>query len=318
MLSPCLAWCGPTARHYNEDYVDTEEMSKRDMGTLFHKQAELLVTRGWADPGINETVAVWVDRAYIYLQDDLMPRCDEMHPELALGINWTRLEAMVLDGVKDRNYPKNEGWQYGTADLVCLLKTGEMYVADWKTGGTDGAEEQLLSLAYAVQRSHQTPDGPRPIIISCLGVNEHGVWPKERSVSNEELDAHADAMRFQWEDIGKRNGPVPGIHCTTLYCPHLAYCDAITAVTQQAATVAQEHPINTEPLIMVNGGHRLTDTPASDDEAGYVMANASAAKRQIKYWELAMKKYIDSGGKVTAGQYTWGPGGNGFRWRKES
>ncbi len=277
-----------------------------------------LTAKGLETPQVPAELEYHVAYAYVYLQE-LEARSDVLNSEVALGINWAGLESKVLSLTTGRNYPYVNGWQYGTADLVCLLKTGELYVADWKTGGTDGAEEQLLSLAYAAQRSDRYcfDAGRRPVIISCLQVNEHGVWPKERAVSNEELDAHADAMRFQWEDIGKRNEPVPGVHCTTLYCPHLAYCSAITQAVVQSAETGQDRKAE-EPLVNFQSGHRLTDKPASDAEAGHVISVAKAAKRQIDYWELAMKRYIKNGGRVTAGQYEWGPGGNGYRWRKES
>ncbi len=251
--------------------------------------------------------------AYNYMLD-LNARCEYLRSELAFAVDWECRVATGLPSVANRNYPDIQGCQYGTADLVGRLKTGDLYVADWKTGGTDGAEEQLLSLACAARWAHRFTG---PVTISCLQVNEHGVWPKERSVSNEELDAHADAMRFQWEDIGKRNDPIPGVHCTTLYCPHLAYCSAITEAVVQSAETSQDRKAE-EPLVNFQSGHRLTDKPASDAEAGHVISIAKAAKRQIDYWELAMKQYIKNGGRVTAGQYEWGPGGNGYRWRKES
>ncbi len=325
LLSPCLAWADPQARYYDETLVEQKDHSKRDRGIRFHAIMDLMAEDQAHTPvHIPRELGDHVYHARRYLEE-LRDRSDVVRSELALGVNWSRSVSTILWDTKDRNYPNNQGWQYGTADLVCILKTGEVYVADWKTGGTDGAEEQLLSLAYAAQRSDEfsvyssisgqmQTNLKRPVIISCLQVNEHGVWPKERSVSNEELDAHADAMRFQWEDIGKRNEPVPGVHCTTLYCPALAYCRAITEAVVVSATQAQEREV-VEPMVL-NGSYRLTDKPGTDAEAGYVISIAKAAKRQIDYWELAMKRYIKNGGRVTAGQYEWGPGGNGYRFRR--
>lgn len=74
-------------------------------------------------------------------------------------------------------------------------------------------------------------------------------------------------------------------------------------------------PIPTEALLRKV---RLTDKPASPEEAGDIMAAVSAAKRQLNYLIEGAKKYIESGGKVVNGQYEWADGGNGFRWRKRS
>lgn len=62
----------------------------------------------------------------------------------------------------------------------------------------------------------------------------------------------------------------------------------------------------------------LTDTPTTDLEAGYVMVRITAARRQMKYLEEGLKKWIASGGKVIAGNHEWGPGANGHRWRKNN
>ncbi len=197
-----------------------------------------------------------------------------------------------------------------TADLVCF-NPEELYVGDWKTGGIDGAEEQLLSLACGLNVLHPS----KQVIISCLRVNEHGVWPKERQVSETELGAHTDALRFQWEDLEKASDPVIGVQCTALYCAHLAYCPAVSEAVVCLAKAGQKKEA-VEPVAQLNGVLELTDMPASNAEAGNVMAALAAAKRQAKYLEASLKAYIVNGGRVTAGQYEWGPGGNGYRFRK--
>jgi hypothetical protein len=78
--------------------------------------------------------------------------------EVAISIDWASGKAEILEGVTGRQYPKKDGWQFGTADLVCVLKTGELLIADWKTGGTDGATEQLLSLACGFQKALTVTD----------------------------------------------------------------------------------------------------------------------------------------------------------------
>ncbi len=330
LLSPCIAWAGPQALWYDEDKVDHSDTEKRDKGTSFHRDIDRFTGTGIIHLDKTEEENKWRLHATKYLDEVLIPRCDSVQTEVAVGINWVTNEAEVFPDVKDRGYPKRPGWQFGTADLVCILKDGSLLIADWKTGGNDGATEQLLSLAAGFRLCMPVNYGPtgigpavlRPVRILCLQVNEYGVWPHEDPVSPEEIEAHWDSMRFQWEDIGKRNDPVPGIHCTTLYCPHLAYCSAISGVVGKASENAPE---GEGPLVkatdLVKGsrlGHRMTDKPSSNDEAGFVMARISAAKRQMKYWEKALQEFVTKrGGKVTQGQYEWGPGNNGWRWRKQ-
>lgn len=258
----------------------------------------------------------------------LLPRCEVAMSEVAISINWSEHKAEILSNVKERNYPVRDGWQNGTADLVCILKDGTLLVADWKTGGTDGATEQLLSLACGFQLCltslGEGEEGPRrdkvrPVRIACLKVSEDGVDPEERSVSDEQLANHWLAMEMAWADREKKNAANPGIHCTQLYCPHLAYCNAVTGLVEDAAKNDDDQVTKSggEPLLPAASlarKFRMTDKPRSDEEAGYVMSRVSAARRQQKYYESCMKEYIANGGRVTAGNYEWRETGNGFRW----
>lgn len=259
----------------------------------------------------------------------LLPRCEVAMSEVAISICWSEGKAEILPDVKERNYPVRDGWQNGTADLVCILKDGTLLIADWKTGGTDGATEQLLSLACGFQKclvrlvegveGSESSDQVRPVRIACLKVSEEGVDPEERSVSAEQLANHWLAMEMAWADRVKKNAPNPGIHCTQLYCPHLAYCNAVTGLVEDAAKNddAKVTSEGGEPLLPSSAlvrKFRMTDKPRSDDEAGYVMSRVAAARRQQKYYESCMKEYIANGGRVTAGNYEWRETGNGFRW----
>ena len=49
----------------------------------------------------------------------------------------------------------------------------------------------------------------------------------------------------------------------------------------------------------------LTDEPTSDEHAGYVAAMLAAAKRQMAYYDTAMRKYIADGGRVVSGDFEW-------------
>lgn len=270
----------------------------------------------------QEQVARWLGHAKDYIQQVLAPRCQSLQSEVCVGVNWVTGETEILPTVKDREYPDWPGWMFGTTDLLAILNTGELYVGDWKTGGTDGAKEQLLSLGVAFQRAMLGPefgDHFRPLVTSCLSVQDHGVVPVETRVSPEEAQNHWDAMRFAWEDIGKQQAGVPGIHCSQLYCPHLAYCSAITRIVSDAATQDGQAPDST-PLVApgrVMRDFRLTDKPRSQEEAGHVMALVTAANRQTKYLTNVLKDYARSGGRVVSGSWEWKEGAGGFRWGRQ-
>lgn len=255
-----------------------------------------------------------------HLDSVLLPRCEVVMSEVAISINWTEGKAEILEGVTGRKYPQRNGWQNGTADLVCILKTGELLIADWKTGGTEGATEQLLSLACGFQKALTGDDGiTRTVRISCLKVTEEGVDPDERSVSDNQLANHWLAMEIAWEGRNASTKPNPGIHCTQLYCPHLAYCSAVTGLVEDAAKEDESllKLTGKDPLLPPEAlvrKFRMTDKPRSDEEAGYVMARVSAARRQMKYWEACMKDHIGKGGRVLAGQHEWKETGSGYRW----
>lgn len=274
---------------------------------------------GTADPLDKESLTLeeqaWDRHAQAYVTDVLAVRYPTLLSEVAVGTAWENVALIVP--IKDRKYPKVPGWMYGTADIVGLSEDQtELYVGDWKTGGSEGAEEQLLSLAACFYRALSGGLWGYPIkrvVIGCLSVTEEGMKPNEREVSLEELDAHFTAMGWQWEKVLAEEGKaIPGIHCTTLYCPHLSHCKEVNGLVLEASE-GEKGLLAPEQLVR---HHRMTDRPQSDEEAGYVMERVTAAKRQLNYYTEAMKDYSRSGGLILSGKYEWGPGPDGFRWRR--
>lgn len=318
MLGPCSYWTRPQAKHYDEARVDPSDTQKRDTGTATHHLLDLSF-KEVAGTGTSDPVAHRLAKAgWDWFETNIRPLAATVFSEVAVGINWLTGESELLGGIKDRNYPDRTGWQYGTADVVCAMKDGSLYVLDWKTGEADGATEQLLSLALAIRASR--PAGKVPVTINCVQLkepkelNEDGVWPHEHKVTEEELSNHWDAMVFRTDDIlsGDTSGPVLGMHCTKLYCPHLAYCPAVAGGVLDAAS-RDPDLIPTEAILK----KVLNDEPSSDKEAGETMAVISAARRQMKYVETGLKAYVEKqGGRVELNGFVWGPGNNGWRWRK--
>jgi hypothetical protein len=332
LLSPCLAWARAGARSYDESRVDAEDTEKRDLGIQFHDgQDRYYKKEDYSDKWFNSDVLNWMKLAQEWSRQHLEPRCLEIQSEVYVATNFTTGAIHTDASVRDRKYPEMPGFIPGTADLVCILADGSLLVADWKTGGATGADKQLLTLGYGLRKALPTAEGlPRPVRLAVLYAGPEGVLPYEWEVTDAELEAHAQAMAFQYEDIGKRNEPVLGSHCSQLYCHHLAYCSGVREVAESAAWAAGPNEEKGHGLRMESEAKQalhlpvfqprfdMTDAPSSDDEAGYVMARITAAKRQLKYYEEGIRRYCSDGGRAVDGDFEFKQTNSGFRWVKRS
>ncbi len=317
LLSGCLTWALPGAAEYRDENADT---TKRDKGSLFHKGMDLYYAKGrkpaseleaYAEVCSNEQVLGWVQTAVAWSIDHLEPRCESIYSEVYVGFNFSTGEVHTDKRVRNRKYPKKPGFLPGTADLVCVLQDGSLLIADWKTGGGTGADKQLLSLACGLREVYRTSSGDlRPVLLSVLyaGDTDDGcVHPVEWAVTDSDLRAHQHAMAERLANIDVLRSPVVGIHCTQLYCQHLAYCKGVGEIVADLAH---------KSLPVVQSVHSITDQPISDEEAGYTMERIYAAKRQYEYLMSGIKKYIDGGGRAIAGEHEYKKTTTGFRWVK--
>lgn len=315
LLSPCIRWAWEGAKPYEDEFADT---TKRDKGTNFHsgmevyyadgeEAAQAVVKEGWSD------VANWLCLAIGWSQKHLEPRCESIHTEVYFGINFETGEVHTDASVHNRQYPKDmPGYVPGTADLVCVLADGSLLVADWKTGGGTGADKQLASLAIGARHVFRKADGSfRDVKLAVLYAGDDGVHLVEWPVTEGDLTSHQHAMAFQLADVGVRNEPVPGIHCTQLYCPHLAYCPGIAKVVDASA----EGEDSLLPAASLVRRHSIQEAPRDSDHAGYIMERVTAAKRQVEFYEKRIRKWCADGGKVVAGDFEFSKGNDGFRWR---
>ena len=309
LLSPCLRWAWEGAKPYEDEFADT---TKRDKGTMFHKGME-----GYYDvcdsKVRNLEVQGWVDLAVTWSKAHLEPRCQEVMSEVYVGFNFDTGESHSDVKVRDRQYPKDmPSFLPGTADLVCILGDGSLLVADWKTGGGTGADKQLMSLALGLRDVFRTADGKlRPVRLAILYATEQGVHPVEWECSDAELESHRQAMAFQLADVGVRTEPVPGIHCTQLYCNHLAYCPGIAATVDGAA----EAPQGLLPAASLVRRYDIQEAPSGAEHAGSIMERVTAAKRQMDFYEKRVRKYVLDGGHCIAGDFEYSQKADGFRWR---
>jgi len=314
LLSPCTVWAGPQAEWYDEDRIEATDNEAKQTGIYFHRQADTLAKGGQSEGGLDQKMAAMLQHCSDYIKGPLLSDIENLQSEVAVRICWESDKAELLPNVKDRRYPKTDYvWQNGTADLIGTYWLDDLlYVGDWKTGTTDGAEEQLMSLAYAFCKAKGIQSGA---LLECLFVNENGVWPKVYNKTWEELCAHAAVMRSVWSSLKYSKQTVPGPQCTALYCPHLAYCKDISG---KAMVMAMEAPEGKPQVSLKDvNKYRVTDKPVSDEEAGFTQAIIAAVNRQVKYLTNCNKDRINKkNGRVTYGQYEWSDGNDGFRWRK--
>lgn len=313
LLSPCLRWAWDGAKEYEDEFADT---TKRDKGTNFHAcmdsyyggTSEEFV----ADGAKTSDVASWVVLAIGWSKQHLEPRCQKIESEVYVAYNFTAGTVHVDDTVRDRKYPKLPGYLPGTTDLVCVLHDGSLLVADWKTGGGTGADKQLLTLSLGLRQVYLREDGTvRPVRLAVLYVGDDGVHLVEWEATEQDLELHRQAMQFQLADVGVRNEAVPGIHCTQLYCNHLAYCPGISATVETAA----ESPEGLLPEKSLVRKYDISTAPTNSKHAGAIMERVTAAKRQMDFYEKRIRKYCDDGGKCIAGDFEFSKGKDGFRWR---
>jgi hypothetical protein len=336
LLSPCNGWFSDGAAWYEEDRVDFKDIQKREDGKVFHAIMDGYVkgldTEDLVFSGDDQNKAKYmamVQHAIEWLETvkadakaaevkDYRKGILHIYSEYAMRINWELSKAEPLPLVKDRKYPKEDGWQNGSADLVIVFVDGSFIMADWKTGEADGAMEQLRSLATGFEyiASGRLKSGSS--MIACLQVTEEGVRAHMEPFTQEDCERHVAAISEALKSAKTATHYEPGVHCTKLYCPHLAYCPEITEAVVSAAEVAENSNYAPDVLLEDVLARLPTDKPKNDEQAGYTMAVIAAAKRQMKYVETGVKNYIKDGGHVTYSGYEWLDKGIGMghRWYK--
>lgn len=230
-----------------------------------------------------------------------------------MGINFQTGVRINLTDRKDRDYPDDDDFFYGTADIVAILKSGALLIADWKTGMSDGAEEQLKSLALMALpiMFEDFPEKVPQVRIAVLtATEEDGVLVHEREVPWAELSAHYDSVRdaiAKARSTSKPSLPVVGTYCTQQYCPHLAKCPATKRDMDKLAGSGDGTG---------SDEYEFTEHPSSEHHAGWMAMRMRAVKRAMTYYDGALKDHVRSGKRAIYNGYEWSETGNGFRIKK--
>jgi hypothetical protein len=278
ILSPCNHWRRVGAEWYDDTLGDT---SKRDSGTRVHDA----IHKSWSDPmfkpSLTDEEADMV-RAANAIVTKYMKAGGKPLFEVAMGME-PSVTGQVYGSVSGRDYP-TDGLMHGSADLIVEQPDGSVVVLDWKTGGGAGARKQLLTLASAYYMA--TGKAPREfkLVVCYLGDD---AYMDEITVDHLTLEAHMEKLTAE---LARQPGePVIGPHCTQFYCPHMAYCSAVSELDKQLG----EHNVEFK-----------TD-PENDTEAGEMMNAIRMLKRRADYFTAAMKRYVDGGGKPEFGDEVW-------------
>ena len=119
-----------------------------------------------------------------------------------------------------RDYPKNPGAFYGTADVV-VLERDTAHVIDWKTGKrSDAHAPQLASLALMVAEAYKLRHVKATAVYVDLKSGK--VKAESRMLDSFDLHVHAGELVSIFKDRATATtlpDPTPGRHC--FYCPAL-------------------------------------------------------------------------------------------------
>lgn len=310
LLSGCLAWAHPSSRWYSDRPEDAEA---REDGKAVHHCLHLHVQGlPYSAPA---HLAAKIAAGAKFFDENILPRAERVWSEVVLGINFSTGETTMLEDLADRDYPESDTWFYGTADLLVLLKSGSLLIADWKTGAGDGAEQQLLTLASIAELElpHEHEATKRICRIAPLYITDEEVFSGEREVAGHELVDHRAAMYERLTKArAKKHLPVVGVHCTQLYCPHLAYCSATQKTLDEIANADSSGPIE-----LATDAYQFSTEVESGRHAGWMASRMRAAKRALKFFDGSVRDYVKAGNRATYDGYEYRETGRGFMFVKE-
>lgn len=298
MLSGCLRWMHPAAKWYQDRAEDSEA---REDGKAIHEDIHLHASG--LPYNAPEHLKRKIAGAIEFYDRELLPRCEWVKTEVAFGINIKTGESKVYT-IEDRDYPQDDDVFYGTADVVAKLTSGKLLIADWKSRGGDGSDEQLKTLARMASTLYEH-NGLR---IAVFYINDDGsVFPYERELPGIECAAHWAAIQDAHKrsrETAKPSLPVIGPYCTTLYCPHAAKCPKTTE-TMIVATEEHAYDYN-----------EFNETPVDEEHAGWMAARLKAVARAQKYYEGHLKDWIRQGNTAKWKGYEFVQTPRGFMLKK--
>lgn len=204
--------------------------------------------------------------------------------EVPLAWSWRMDTARELPSKGHRDYSDAyEDEVCGTAD-VATMDDGVAVVMDWKTGRSDldSYREQASFLALAWARSVGASQARAVFVRFSEDGFEERVWV----LGSMDLDATAMLLEGRLAEADERRAePVPGPHCTELYCPARTTCPATASIIRSNPDVA--------PLAELVAS--AITTPA---DAGRAYVQLRLVKDAVKVVEERIREVVEAQGSA--------------------
>ncbi len=250
-------------------------------GDRVHAANAALVTGDYAFPAVwrgltaEETtqLARCVEQARKFLAR--FPPGLERHAELDVRYHVGNGTSRVARAEEGRT--KQPGEWTARMDLVLVGDVGDVHVFDWKTGRQEHttqafANPQLRFSALAAARLF----GRRRAHVALVYLDEDDARADGADFGPLELATIAHEMRELRKRLtGGPTPPVPGPHCTTMWCKLRGIC----AATQTA--LAKAYPLE----------RPLTVTISDDEQARWTLERLPGARAALDAIDAALKEY---------------------------
>jgi len=286
-----LNCCYPWNSGLEWPFGESSEAAK--VGTLVHKIIELNIRNGQADRlGITRAHGLGhrfgdIEALTSHALEQVSLFSRDVEPE----VSFYHCPSMRKTGRCDAYASAPDGSLCGTADIV-EVNGVPAFVADWKTGReVELARDsiQLRFLAFCIWQSEIEVERVRATIYH---LQPEGMTSTEWCYDNDELDNFGEQLAALSERLNATPAPMPGDHCTDLYCPLRTYCPATNKVLST----------------IIPDGEKLSIEIHDAKHAAWTLHRLAAVKDAISEIDGALRHWADQhGGIEREDGKVWGP-----------
>jgi hypothetical protein len=247
-----------------------------------------------ADAGVDMLHVDRVERwLFSYWRSPMLAR-----PEQALAYDTGKGVSRYLPSKARRYGQTGTDDIVGTADLI-LASRSELLVIDWKTGAarhvdtaaTNAQIRALAAMAYDALCAEDgiPPDGFRVVAILAFVSDDGTVTSDEVELSPSDCEAILSDLSALAE-YAKTAAPVPGPHCSDLFCPLLgAGCPVGALAIERARAVIAGGPLPVLPDI------------ATNEEAARVARALPHLESFVEALAHQLRQWVDINGPIDLG-----------------
>lgn len=199
--------------------------------------------------------------------------------------------AMALPLLGHRSYEgKPQGWIGTTLDVVAAVTKDRALVLDFKSGyrrvRKPRENRQLLTQACAAAEVYDASE----VLLVVAKIDENGFSLDEDLLGLDDLASHTVWMREKL--MGARAAaPVPGPHCTELYCPMRATCPGILGQLERAHG----------DLVPTTGESFVFGPPTSPEHARWLVSALALVETGVAALTKALNAYADANNGIPCG-----------------